>query len=103
MCSHFIVWNKIFCFFKKWVFAFLDEGAFQGRESSSSKFWGGLLIKEGAPTDLDFLGGGLGKKGWGQCFRMGRYPGGNYACSILATTSNGSVSPSGVSILGVFI
>ena len=30
MCSYFIVGNKIFCFFKKLVFAFLDEGVFQG-------------------------------------------------------------------------
>ena len=31
MCSYFTVGNKIFCFFKKQAFAFLDEGAFQGR------------------------------------------------------------------------
>ena len=30
MCSYFIVGNKIFCFFKNRVFAFLDEGTFQG-------------------------------------------------------------------------
>ena len=27
---YFIIGNKIFCFFKKLVFAFLDEGTFQG-------------------------------------------------------------------------
>ena len=30
MCSYFIVGNKIFCFFKKRVFAFLDEATFGG-------------------------------------------------------------------------
>ena len=28
---YFIVGNKIFCVFKKWVFGFLDEGTFQGQ------------------------------------------------------------------------
>ena len=30
MSSYFNVGIKIFCFLKKWVFAFLDEGTFQG-------------------------------------------------------------------------
>ena len=41
MCSYFIVGNKIFCFFKKWVFALWDEGTFQGRVSNSRGGRGG--------------------------------------------------------------
>ena len=43
----------------------MDEGTFQGEESSSAKFWGGLLIKGGGSDGFRvFLegGGGLGKK-----------------------------------------
>ena len=72
MCYHFIVANKIFCFFKKWTFAFLEEGLFQGEEPSSPKFWGGLLTKAwgrgGRGRSYRFIiffvgGGGAGKKG----------------------------------------
>ena len=59
MCSYSIVGNKIFCFFKKWVFAFLDEGTFQGEKSSSPKFWGEWHLKEEGVTDLEFFGWGL--------------------------------------------
>ena len=67
MCSDFIVGNKIFCFFKKWVFAFL-----------------GLLIKTGSDRfrNFFFLGGGLGKKGWGQNFRVRLIPWGTL-CTML--------------------
>ena len=50
----------------------------KGCESSSPKFWGVFIIKSGvggggrwgALIDLEyFLGGDLGKKGWGQYFR----------------------------------
>ena len=42
MCSYFIVGNKIFCFFKKCVFAFLDEGTFQeGMSQFLQNFEGG--------------------------------------------------------------
>ena len=69
----FNVWNKIFCFFKTWVFPFLGESTFQGRELSSPKFWGGLLIKRGFDRSRIFLAG-LGQKGWGQYFRLGLIP-----------------------------
>ena len=51
MCSYFIVGNKIFCFFKKWVFALWDEGTFQGRVSNSRGGRGGA----GCPPILFFL------------------------------------------------
>ena len=41
MCSYFNVGNKIFCFFEKRVFAFLDEGTFQGGGVNFSKILGG--------------------------------------------------------------
>ena len=64
-CCYFIVGNKIFSFFKKWVFAFLDKVRFQGGGGSSSpNFWGGLLIKEGGSERFRFFfgGGGLVKR-----------------------------------------
>ena len=79
MCPYFIVGNKIFCFFKK--------GTFQGGrgESSSPKFWEGLLIKGRSDRFRFFFfggggggAGGLGKKGWGQYFGWDWYPGGHY-------------------------
>ena len=60
-CSYFMVGNKIFSFFKKWVFAFLDKVRFQGGGGSSSpNFWGGLLIIEGGSERFRFWGGGGG-------------------------------------------
>ena len=41
MRSYFIFGNKVFCFFKKWVFAFSGEDIFQGEKTSSPKFRGG--------------------------------------------------------------
>ena len=41
MCSRFIVGNKFFYFFKKWVFAFLDEGKFYGGRQVLYNFEGG--------------------------------------------------------------
>ena len=41
LCSYFNVENRILYFFKKWVFAFLNDGTFQGGESISPKFWEG--------------------------------------------------------------
>ena len=77
VCPYFIVGNKIFCFFKK--------GTFQGGrgESSSPKFWEGLLIKGRSDRFRFFFwggggAGGLGKKGWGQYFGWDWYPGGHY-------------------------
>ena len=57
---------------------------FKGERGIESTFSEGLLIKGGSETFkiCFFLGGvgqgagGLGKKGWGQNFRVG--PGGNY-------------------------
>ena len=40
MCSYFIVGNKTFCFFKKWVFAFSGEGTFQGGSQVLQNFDG---------------------------------------------------------------
>ena len=76
MCFHFIVVNKIFCFFKKWVFVFLDEGTFQGGGVKFSKILRGFAhIGEGSDRFRFFLGrGGLCKKGWGQYFRVGLIP-----------------------------
>ena len=42
MCSYFIAGNKIFCFFKKWIFSFLDEGVFQGSSQVIEIFFGGV-------------------------------------------------------------
>ena len=80
MCSYFIVGNKIFGFFKKWVFAFLGEGTFQGGGGGGEippQFWGWLLIKGGGEGSDGFriFGGDLGEvniSGWGW------YPGGHY-------------------------
>ena len=67
MCSHFIVGNKIFCFFKKLVFAFLDEGMLQGWGTRFSKSLRQVDHKvgegKGSLTDLELFVGGLGKKG----------------------------------------
>ena len=66
MCSHFIVGNKIFCFFKKRVFAFLDEGTSQGGSQVLQNFEG-LLIKRGREGGGQqiwiFVGGGARQKG----------------------------------------
>ena len=67
MCSYFIVGNKIFCFFKKWLFAFSHKDIFQGGEEGGwsqvpPKIEGGLLLK-GGMTDLDFFGGWGGGSG----------------------------------------
>ena len=63
-----------YCFFKRWVFIVLDEGTFQrGGVSNSPKFWGGLFITlyRGSGRFRIFFGGrGLGKKRWGQYFRV---------------------------------
>ena len=58
MCSYFIVGNKIFCFFKKWVFAFPDEGTFQVGSQVLQNFE--AVADEGVGlTDLKcFLAGG---------------------------------------------
>ena len=59
---------------------FMDEGAWyisRGGESSSPKFWGVVAHKVGGGlTDLEFFlrGGGVGRKGWGQYFRVGIIP-----------------------------
>ena len=84
MCSYFIVGNKIFGFFKKQVFAFLDEGTFQGEEGVKfSKILRGVAHKGGGGlTDLNFLGGGLGKKGWCQYFRVGLIPWRTLCCVL---------------------
>ena len=76
MCSNFIFGNKIFCSFKKWVFVLLDVGKLQGEGggSSSPKFWGGLLICSFRIYYFFGRGGGLGKTGWGQYFRVGLIP-----------------------------
>ena len=50
MYSYFTVGNKIFCFFKKWVFAFLEEGTFQGRSQVLQNF-----ERVGGLTDLEFF------------------------------------------------
>ena len=70
MCSHFIVENKIFCFFEKKVSAFLDEGTFQVGGVKLSRILRRFAHKGGdqkgggqGMTDLQFLGGGIGKKG----------------------------------------
>ena len=43
---------------KKISLSFFGEGTSQGgRESGSPKYWGGLLIKGGGLTDLEFFGG----------------------------------------------
>ena len=57
MCSYFIVGNKTFCFFKKWVFAFSGEGTFLGGSQVLQNFDG--VADEGVGlTDLKcFLGG----------------------------------------------
>ena len=62
MCSHFIVGNKIFCFFIKQVFAFLDKGTFQGGGGGGgetrmkfSKILSEVDHKGGGPTDLEYL------------------------------------------------
>ena len=60
MCSYFIVGNKIFGFFKKWVFAFLGEGTFQGGGGDSSRILRVVAHKGrggSGQTDLEFLGG----------------------------------------------
>ena len=72
------VGNKIFCFFKKKrVFSFWWEHMSRG-ELSSAKFWGGLLMKEGEGGSDRFRfflgGGGVGKKGWYQFFRVELIP-----------------------------
>ena len=61
MCSYFIVGNKIFCFFKNWLFAFSNKDTFQGGAGSQvpPKIEGGCSYK-GWMTDLEFLEGGLG-------------------------------------------
>ena len=56
MCSYFIVGYKIFCFFKKRVFAFLDEGTFQGGSQVLQNFEEGCSQREGL-IDLEFLRG----------------------------------------------
>ena len=62
MCSFFIVGNKIFCFFKKWIFSTFQRGSqvLQNFEGCSDRF----II----------FGVGLGKKGWGQYLRVGLIP-----------------------------
>ena len=66
MCSYFTVGNKIFRFFKNWVFAFLDEATFQGGVKFS-KILTGVAHKEagvggggggggGAQRDLELFG-----------------------------------------------
>ena len=63
MCSYFIVGNKIFWFFKNWVFAFLIEGTLQARGWGgegvrfSQNFEGGCS-QRGGLTDLKFFGWG---------------------------------------------
>ena len=60
--------------------AFLEEGTFQGgggKESSSPKFWGGLLIKKRGLTDLGFFWKGV-TRGEVNISVWGWYPGGNY-------------------------
>ena len=65
MC-YFIVGNKIFCFFKKRVFASLDEDTFQGVGAKLSKTLRGVAQKKeggGGLRDFDFFfWEGLGKK-----------------------------------------
>ena len=76
----FNIGNKIFCFFKKWVFPFLDKGPFQLGELSSWNVWGGLFIKGGSDRFRFFFfgggegGGGLGKNGGEQYFRVRLIP-----------------------------
>ena len=65
MCSYFIVGNKFFCFFKKWVFCFLDKDTFEGGSEVLQKFEGRVACNwewggggEGGLADLElFLGG----------------------------------------------
>ena len=69
--------NKIFRFFKKWFFPFLDIS--RGELSSPKKifFLGGgegLLRMGGVWDRFRIFGGGLSKKGWGQYFRVGLIP-----------------------------
>ena len=87
----FNVGNKIFCFFKNWIFPFLEGGTFQGggRGVKFSKILRGVAHKGGGLTDLEFFiflggrGGGLGKKGWGQYFKVGWYLGGHCVSSYV--------------------
>ena len=66
-----ILGNKIFCFFKKISLFFFARGYISRGESSSAKFWGGSLKKGDGVWKIEKLFGGLGKKGWGQYFRVG--------------------------------
>ena len=72
-----IVGNKIFCFFKKWVFTFLDEGTFQGRAVKFSKILRGLLIKEES-NKFRIFGLAQVKRGEVNISGWGWYPGGHY-------------------------
>ena len=55
-CSYFIVENQIFCFFKKWVFAFLDKGTYPGGSQVPQNFEG--IVHKGGEvlTDLEIFG-----------------------------------------------
>ena len=66
MCSFLMLEIKSYVSLKNESFPFfLDEGTFQGIAHKGG----------GALTDLDFFwGGDLGKKGWGQYFRVGLIP-----------------------------
>ena len=69
--------NKIFCFFKKWVLLFWMRVHFKGVGSQvPQNFEAWLLIKEGGGGFYRFriVFRRLGKKGWGQYFRVGLIP-----------------------------
>ena len=73
MCSYLMLEIKYFVSLKYESFLYLGESTFQGRELSSPKFWGGLLIKRGFDRSRIFLVG-LGKKGWGQYLMLELIP-----------------------------
>ena len=78
MCSYFIVENKIFCSFKKWVFAFLDKGTFQWRGVKFSKIVREIAHKGGSGRIKIFGGGAWVKSGEVNISGWAWYPGGHY-------------------------
>ena len=74
----FNVGNKIFCFFKKWVFPLGRGYSSRWGMVKFSKILRKVAHKMGVLLCEDFFflggGGGLGKKGWGQYFRVRLIP-----------------------------
>ena len=79
MCSHFIVGNNLFCFFKMSLCFFWTRVHFKGAVNFSKilrrvAHKGVEGVEEGVSDRFRTFWGSLDKKGWGQYFKVGMIP-----------------------------